>query len=100
MFYLLAAVVFNPIDSRFEKGTWVVIDIAFGILFLLSILILDSAPFETALKTPNGKKVTTLTLIAFGIVWTLVGAFVIYNSAHSSSYYMCHSRSLSHYRRE
>jgi hypothetical protein len=83
LFYILAAVVFNPIDSRFEKETWVVIDIASGILFLLSILILDSAPFDPALKTPSGKKVRTLTSIVFGIVWTLVGVVVMYNSAQS-----------------
>lgn len=85
VFYLMVALAFNPFGARFEKETWVAIDIASGILFQLSVLILDSAPFETALKPPNGNKVRILTSIAFGIVWALVGAFVIYSSAQSLS---------------
>lgn len=83
VFYFLAALAFNPFGARFQKETWVVIDIASGVLVLLSILILDSAPFDTALKTLNGKKVRTLTSIGFGIAGVLLGAFVTYNSARS-----------------
>ena len=80
VFYFLVALAFNPFGARFQKETWVVIDIASGVLVLLSILILDSAPFDTALKTPNGKKVRTLTSIGFGIAGVLLGT---YNSARS-----------------
>jgi hypothetical protein len=83
VFYFLAALAFNPLGARFEKETWVVIDIASGILVLLSIFILDSAPFDTLLKTANGKKVRTLTSIGFGIAGMLLGTFAIYNSARS-----------------
>lgn len=83
VFYLLVAVAFNPFGARFEHETWIAIDITSGILVLLSIFILDSAPLETALTTANGKKVRILTSISFGIAATLLGAFVIYNSARN-----------------
>lgn len=83
LFYLLVAAAFNPISSRFEKETWAIIDIASGILLLLSILILDSAPFDTVLKTPGGKRVKPLTSIVFGIAWSLLGVFVIYNAVRN-----------------
>lgn len=81
LFYVLVAVAFNPFGFHVEKETWTVIDIASGILFLLSIFILDTARFGAALTTSGGKKVRTLISIVFGIAWTLFGAFAIYNSA-------------------
>lgn len=83
LFYFLFALAFNPFGARFEKETWAVIDITSGTLVLLSIVLLDSVPFDTVLKTPNGKRVRTLTSIGFGIAGVLLGAFVIYNSARS-----------------
>jgi hypothetical protein len=82
IFCILVALVFNPFfQMHFKRGTWRAIDIVVGILLLLSIFLLDSAPFNMLLKKPAGEHFRTLILIVFAVAWMFLGVVSIYYSA-------------------
>jgi hypothetical protein len=82
LFYSVVAFIFFPASSFvFAKSTWKTIDIVLAILILLSILIVDSAPFHTLMKRPGAKPVQTLIAVVFAVAWVGLGCALIYYSA-------------------
>jgi hypothetical protein len=81
LFYFIFALGFNPfLTLHYEQITWTIIDIITGILFLLSIFLLDSGPFAPIVDGPHRKLFVALISVAFGISWILFGGFVLYES--------------------
>jgi hypothetical protein len=72
---------FIPFSAfAFSKNTWKVLDISVGILTLLSIFLLDSAPFEELMKRPGAKIIRKLILMVFACAWVVLGCAIIYSS--------------------
>lgn len=81
LFHLILMAIFYPFSSwRFEKESWVLIDVLAGFFLLISIFILDSDPIDNFLDSSIGKKLVSIFSILFGIGFILFGAFLIYNS--------------------
>lgn len=80
-FNLILLIVFYPFSYwRFEKESWVIIDLLAGFFLLISIFILDSDPTDNFTESSIGKKLGFSFSILFGIGLTLFGSYLIYNS--------------------
>jgi hypothetical protein len=80
-FYGLLAVVFVPTAAMpFSRGVWRAIDLAGAILLPLSILLIDSAPFDQLLRRPSARRLSLVVSTVFAIAWMALGSAVIYYS--------------------
>ncbi|MEW6130708.1 MAG: DUF3592 domain-containing protein [Acidobacteriota bacterium] len=80
-FYLLVGLLFFPLSTfLFARTTWKIVDITIGVLMLLSIFIVDAAPFQALMKKPAAGIFRRVIHLLFAAGWVVFGGALIYYS--------------------